>query len=199
MSSFWKRLFNFGNHPGLHSQEIISFQRDDSDWKAVFDDASVLINGPKQIEEAQTRIMSRLSRVYQVFDRLSRKQAAFIQGVIQAVDYCEGLDPRPTEIKAVHDLLLGVLDDQDVTPWLPTTGKLIPEGCEPISEEISADFSSQTILKVLTPGYLWKDGTILRRPRVVVSRQPSKDTPQVNSSIQSQSHINAETKDNKNK
>jgi len=199
MSSFCRRLFNIGNHPGIRFQESISFQQDDSNWKAVFDDASILINGPKQIEEVQTRMMGRLSQVYQIFDRLSRKQTAFVLDVIQAVDYCEGLDPRPAEINAVHELLLGVLDNQGVTPWSPTIGKLIPEGCKPISEEISADFSSQTILKVLKPGYLWKDGTIIRHPLVIVSRQPSKDIPQLNGSMQSQTHINAENKNIKNK
>jgi hypothetical protein len=190
MSSFWNRLRTLGSRPSLPSQERVSFQQDDSDWKAVFEDASLLINGPKQIEEAQARMMSRLLRVYQTFERLSRQQAAFLQGVIRAVDYCDGLEPRLAEINAVRDLLLGVLSDQGVIPWSPTIGERIPEGCEPIAEEFSADHPPQTVLKVPTPGYLWKDGTILRRPRIIVSMLPPTEIPQVDSP--SQTPINPE-------
>jgi len=175
MSNFLKRLFSVWNNPVSHPQDNISFQRDNSDWKALFDDASVITNGPKQIREAQDRLMIRLSQAYQVYERISREEVSLLKGIIQAVDYCEGLDPCPREIKAVRELLLSILNNQGVISWSPIIGKPVPEGCEPISEEISADFSSQTILKVLTPGYLWKDSTVIRRPRVVVSKQPSKD------------------------
>jgi hypothetical protein len=170
MSGFWKKILGSRGHPNLRPQESISFERDASDWKAVFDDASILINGPKQIEETQARLMSHLSRVYQVFERQNQQQVTFLQSVIGAVDYCEGLDPRTKEINAVRQLLLSALFDQGVAPWAPTIGERNPEGCEPVAVEISADHPALTVLKVLTSGYIWKSNTILRRPRVVISK-----------------------------
>jgi len=174
MSTFWQRmLITIGRFLKGASRSSVSFQL--ADWQAVFKDAEILTNYPRQVEEAQSRIMSHLLRVYEAHERLGQRYTSLLSGVVKIVDFCEGLNPPSDEVRAIRHQLLSLLGEHGIVPWSPQVGKPVPaEGCDIIDRIPSADAPPNTVKEVAVPGYLWKDGTILRRPGVVITKAPTE-------------------------
>jgi len=176
MFTFWQRmLITIGRFLKGASKSSVSFQLAQADWQAVFQDANILTNWPRQVEEAQSRIMSRLLRAYEAYERLGQRYTSLLSGVVRTVDFCEGLNPPSEEVRAIRHQLLSLLGEHGIVPWSPQVGEPVPEGCEIIGVIPSADAPPNTVKEVAVPGYLWKDGTILRRPGVVITRAPTEE------------------------
>jgi hypothetical protein len=98
------------------AQRETPFWMDQEVWREAFQDASLLANGPRQVEEAQERIVGRLMRAYEAHEHLHRQHAALLEGIVQALDFCEGLRPASPEVDALHGQLLGLLAEQASRP-----------------------------------------------------------------------------------
>jgi molecular chaperone GrpE (heat shock protein) len=142
------------------------------EWKALFKNISIIDNGLAEAREANNNLHARLSRVLDAFNKISEQQGSMLIQLIKIVDYCMSLNPAPAEIEAVEAQLLSILKEQGVSIWSPAIGEPLPEHCEAIAVKETSEFAAQTVLEVLSPGYLWGETILLRRPRVVLSQIP---------------------------
>lgn len=180
MSVLWKRRHNDDFSRSLHPSGDRSYVNNTLEWKSLFESTAIIGDGLKQAEEAQGLLHARLSRVLDIFNQVTQRQGKLLQKVIEAVDFCEGMNPRPVEIEAIHNRLLAVLQDEGVSTWSINIGEPMPEGCEPVAEKASSEFPPGTVLAMVLPGYLWDKTVLLRRPRVVISKSmPQPEEPAV--------------------
>lgn len=180
MSVLWKRPHNDDFSRSLHASENRSYVNNTLDWKSLFESAAIIGDGLKQAEDAQGLLHARLSRVLDVFNQVTQRQGKLLLRVIEAVDFCEGMNPRPVEIEAMYNRLLAILRDEGVTSWSINIGEPMSEGCEPVAEKESSEFPPGTVLAMVLPGYLWDKTVLLRRPRVVIAKSmPQPEEPAV--------------------
>jgi molecular chaperone GrpE (heat shock protein) len=148
-------------------------------WRAAFEEARFLSETPRRLQEAQTQMVNHLGRAYQAHERQSRQYANLLQGVVQTVDLCEGLQPdndapaTGEALAAVQRVLLDLLAGHGVLRWECAPGDPLGEGCEVVGIEERDDLPEHVIASVVAPGYRRPDGEVLRRPRVTISRAPA--------------------------
>jgi len=142
MGTFLEKLLGRWSRPA--SKTGFTIQQYENDWRAAFQDATILSNAPRQLEEARNRMISQLGRIYEIYERLGRRYDSLLLGVIEMVSFCDGLKASE-EIQAIHRQLLNLLDEHGVTPWSPQVGKPAPDGCERMATVPSRD---------LPPGYV---------------------------------------------
>ncbi|MHB8808217.1 MAG: nucleotide exchange factor GrpE [Anaerolineaceae bacterium] len=142
------------------------------EWKSLFKNISVIDDGLVQAREANNNLHARLSRVLEAFEKIGEQQGKIFIDLINILDYCRSLNPAPPEIEGIQAQILSILKDQGVSIWSPVIGEPMPEHCEAIAVKETSEYNAQTILEVISPGYLWGEKILLRRPRVVLSKLP---------------------------
>lgn len=171
VSKFWRNLFGPRGRSTGSGQRETPFWMDQEEWREAFQDASLLANGPRQVEEAQGRIVGRLMRAYESHERLGRQHATLLEGVVRALDFCEGLRPASPEVEILHSQLLGLLADQGLAPWSPPPGEPVPEGCEVVGVVPSEKHPPGAVERVVAPAYLWHGRLLFRPARVLMTAE----------------------------
>ncbi|MGV8025028.1 MAG: nucleotide exchange factor GrpE [Anaerolineaceae bacterium] len=166
---------NFFKKKKTIAENSIPSSSNNDEWKSLFKNISVIDDGLIHAQEANNNLHARLSRVLEAFNRISEQQGNILVDLIKILDYCVNLDPITPEIEGIQAQIASILKDQGVTIWSPSIGELMPEHCEPIAVKETNEYGAQTVLEVISPGYLWGDTILLRRPRVVLSQLPKPE------------------------
>lgn len=169
MRRFLARLFAAGPRSGTPSPAGASPPVDPSAWRAAFADAEVLSSYPRRLQEAESQIVNHLGQAYQAHERLVRQYGQLVQGIVQAIDLCESLEPTAGTVQAVGRQLVGLLAGQGIAPWAPTAGEPLPEGCEVVGTDEAPGCPPGAVARVVAPGYCWQNGQIVRRARVTIA------------------------------
>lgn len=178
MPTWLARLLGRGRVPA--TQERQGYMADETDtWRAAFEEARFLSEAPRRLQEAQSQMVNHLGRAYQAHERLGRRYATLLQGIMQAVDLCEGLQPDESAggdqegLAAIRRALVELLADHGILRWTCQPGEPVREGCEIVGIEERGDLPENTIASVVAPGYRRPNGEVLRRAQVTVSRAPA--------------------------
>lgn len=171
MSTLLARIF--GRRSRSSSMPGSSLQLIENDWKNAFQDAAVLTNAPRELEEAQNRMTSNLGRVYTIYKQLGKNYDALLLDVIRMANFCEELEPQK-EIQAIHTKLLNLLAERDVVPWSPQIGEPAPAGCKILDVTASTDLPPGVVHEVVKQGF-HKSGIVLHQCQVIVTTAPTKN------------------------
>ena len=175
MRRFLARLFAAEPRSGTPSPAGASPPVDPSAWRAAFADAEVLSSYPRRLQEAESQIVNHLGQAYQVHERLVRQCGQLVQGIVQAIDLCESLEPTADTVRAVGCQLVGLLAGQGIAPWAPAAGEPLPEGCEVVGTDEAPGCPPGAVARVVAPGYCWQNGQIVRRARVTIALGARED------------------------
>lgn len=141
-------------------------------WQETFRNAAVLVQEPQEVSLARQRLTDLIARTYRRQQELWQTLAGLVNEVIQIVDFCEELKNPAEDVQAIQRQLNRVLSQAGLEPWRPEEGQSLPDNCEVVESQEQAELAEGTVLRVVTPGYRWKDGRIFRPPRLVVARPP---------------------------
>lgn len=171
VAKLWRTLFGPKRPSAGPAREETPYWMDQEEWREAFQDASLVANGPRQVEEARERIVGRLVRVYESHERLHRQHAALLEGIVRVLDFCAGLHPAPPELEALQGQLLALLTGQGLVPWSPAVGQPVPEGCEVVGAIPSEEYPPGSVGRVVAPGYRWQEGLLFRPARVLMTAE----------------------------